>query len=341
MRAEWTSSMNGAPWTNAKMNKAIKRLEYRAHILFVIDVDRLEDLQKLDKHVFAKRPDLILSIRQIDMKGRYTEELLQIIADLKYITALQLNMYHDINLSIIGKLEQLRYLSITSKKPLNLNFIAAFINLQYLSLHGKFVDLTPIGDAIELDTLILSTTIQDVHFVRPLNKLECLFIHDCTLEGSLAALRNSNVKLLGLANIRNFANLDDIAFMHNLIYLRLSLPKVEVLCDFSKMHNLRQLELDNMKGLKYIDHLWSAPLLETLELRQLSTSIKAKDLEPLIEMEHLRQLDFRFIDFNKGRIAALRKLFNQAGKAHVLYENMAEDTRIISMWIEHIKRHLG
>ncbi|HFL3758319.1 TPA: hypothetical protein ACG3RL_004253, partial [Clostridioides difficile] len=268
-------------------------------------------------------------------------ELLQIIADLKHITALQLNLQHHIDLSILGKLERLQFLSITSKKPVNLNFTSNFRNLEYLSLYGEFVDLTPIGDATELDTLILSTTIHEVDFVRQLTKLECLFIHDCTLKGSLAALANSTVKMLSLANIRNLTNLDDIASMHNLTYLRLSLSKVEALCDFSKMHNLRQLELDNMEALKHIDLLWSAPLLEMLELRQISTSIKAKDLEALLEMEHLQQLDFQFIDFNKGRIAALRDWFKQAGKEHILYENIAEDKRMKSMWRIHLQNHIG
>lgn len=337
----WTSSMHGAPWTKGKMNKAIKQLGHRALISFVIDIDKLEDLEELDKHVFAKRPDLVLSVRQIDMKGCYTEELLQIIADLKHITALQLNLLHHIDLSMLGKLERLQFLSITSTKLVNINFISNFRNLQYLSLNGKFADLTPIGDATELDTLILSTTIHEVDFVLRLTQLECLFIHDCTLKGSLAALANSTIKMLSLANIRNLTNLDDIASMHNLSYLRLSLSKVEALCDFSKMHNLRQLELDNMKALKHIDSLWSAQLLEMLELRQISTSIKAKDLEALVEMEYLQQLDFRFIDFNKGRIAALYNWFNQAGKEHILYENIAKDKRMKSMCLLHLQNHIG
>lgn len=78
-----------------------------------------------------------------------------------------------------------------------------------------------------------------------------------------------------------------------------------------------------------------------LELRQISTSIKAKDLEALLEMEHLQQLDFQFIDFNKGRIAALRDWFKQAGKEHILYENIAEDKRMKSMWRIHLQNHIG
>lgn len=337
----WTSSMSGAPWTKSKMNKATKQLRHRALISYVIDIDKLEDLQELDKHVFAKRPDLVLSISQIDMKGRYTAQLLKVIAELKHITALQINLRQSIDLSILGQLERLQYLSITSKKPVSLSFISNFKELQYLSVDGKFLDLTPIGDAIELDTLILSTTIHELDFVTQLPKLQCLFIHDCTLEGSLAPLADSTVTMLSLAAIRNLTELDVLSSIHNLTCLRLSLSKVESLCDFSKMHNLRQLELDNMKGLEQIDLLWTAQQLEMLQLREMSTAIKAQDLEPLIEMKHLQQLDFQFIDFNKGRIAALREWFAQAGKAHILYENIAEDQRMKSMSLVHLQQHLG
>ncbi|MNJ45133.1 Leucine Rich repeats (2 copies) [compost metagenome] len=242
---------------------------------------------------------------------------------------------------MLGKLERLQYFSITSKKPVSLSFISNFKELQYLSVHGKFLDLTPIGDATWLDTLILSTTIHELDFVRQLPKLECLFIHDCTLEGSLAALADSTVTMLSLASIRNLTELDVIASMHNLTCLRLSLPKVESLCDFSKLHNLRQLELDNMKALKHIDLLWTAQELEMLELREISTTVKAKDLEPLIELKHLQQLDFQFIDFNKGRIATLREWFAQAGKEYILYENIADDQRRKSMSLVHLQKHLG
>lgn len=337
----WASSMSGAPWTKSKMKKATKQLRQRALISFVIDLDKPEDLEELDKHVLAKRPDLVLSISQIDTKGCYTQHLLQTIADLKHITALQLNLPYNINLSMLGKLERLRFVSITSRHPVDISFISNYKKLQYLSVHGKFLDLTPIGAATALDTLILSTAIRELDFVRSLPKLECLFIHDCTLEGSLAALADSTVTMLSLAGIRNLTELTELEFMYNLVYLRIALSKVESLCDFSKMHSLRQLELHHMKALKQINPLWTARQLEMLSLREISTAIKAKDLEPLTELKNLQQLDFQFIDFNKGRIAALRERFTQAGKEHILYENIPEDQRVKPLSLLHLQKHLG
>ncbi|WP_340023630.1 hypothetical protein MHI24_00645 [Paenibacillus sp. FSL K6-1096] len=337
----WTSSMNGAPWTTSKMNQSVKQLRERALISYVIDVDKLEDLRELDRHVFAKRPDLVLSVSQADMKGRYTKELLQTLAELQHITALQLNLYHSIDLSVLGTLERLQYLSITAKKPVDLSFISSLKELQYLSLHGKFADLTPIGGAARLDTLILRTTIHELDFIRRLPKLQCLFIHDSILDGSMDALADSSVTMLSLAAIRNFTELDVLADMHNLAYLRLSLPKVKALCDFTNMPNLRQLELDQMKALEHVAPLWAVPQLEMLELRELSAAVTAKDLEPLTEMEHLRQVDFQYIDFNKGRITKLREWFAQAGKSQLLYENIPDDQHIKPMSLVHLRKHIG
>lgn len=64
--------------------------------------------------------------------------------------------------------------------------------------------------------------------------------------------------------------------------------------------------------------------------------IKAEAFDPLADMEHLRQVDFRFIDMNKGRIAAMRERLEQAGKGHLLIDHIPEEQRIRSMVIEHL-----
>lgn len=341
MSQVWASSMNGAPWTLSKMNEATNHLRQRAFVSYVIDVDKLEDLQELDQYVFAARPDLVLSISQIDVKMRYTDDLIEALANLKHIRALQLNLHQNMDLSKLGKLVHLQYLSIISKKPLNLSFLSSMKELQYLSLLGKYLDLTPIGEASRLDTLRLGTAIQDLGFVHSLPKLVCLFINDCTLDTSLAALADSSVHMLSLAGIRNLTKLHGLESVSQLTYLSLSLSKVEALCDFSGMPHLRQLELDYMPALKHIEQLWTAEQLEVLRLKEIPKAIKAEDLQPVVTLEQLRQLDFQFIDTHKGRINALREWVTQAGKAHILYENMADDQRIKPQALEHLRKHLG
>lgn len=341
MGETWTSSMNGAPWTKNKMNKAIKILDTRATISFVIDIDKIDDLLALDQQVFSKRQDFILSISSVDMKGRYTKELLSTLAELKHVSALRLNLIQSCDLSLLGQLHHLKYLSIISKKPINLDFLANFTQLQFLSLDGKFTDLQLIENCHQLDTLILRCTVSELVFVSRLPRIQCLYIHDCSVEGSLAALSDSNVKILSLSSIRNLTSLDALASLHNLHYLRLSLPKVEYLCDFSNMKQLRQLDLTRMKSLKNIDLLWTAQSLERITLSEISTAIDALDFKPITQMQHLRQLDFRFIDFNTKRITAMRKLVVEAGKGHILYENIPEDQLVSSIADEHLAQHLS
>ncbi len=323
------------------MDEAVEHLRRRAVIYFVVDADHPDDLLKLDEHVFAKRPDLILSISPRDMKERYPVSFLSRLAGLRHVAALQLNLYHSNDLNELGQLKGMKYLSIYSKKPQDLSFLTNYQELEYLSLRGKFVDLSPIGEVTSLDTLLLSVPIYDLSFISQLPRLKYLSIHDCTLEGSLDALIASTVRILRLAAIRHLTELDILASIPHLACLYLALPKVEQLFDFSRLEHLKQLELDNMKGLRNIEHLWTARHLELLTLREISSAVKAKDLEPLVGLDSLRQLDFQYIDFNKGRIAALREWITQAGKEAILYENIAEEQRIRPMDQEHLIQHLG
>lgn len=331
--------MNGAPWTRNKMNKAVKLLEPRATISYVIDIDKIEDLLDLDIHVFSKRQDLILSISCVDTRSRYTTELLETVARLKHVFALKLNLNQSCDLSTLSQLCHLNYLSIAAKTPMYLDFVADFKQLQFLLLEGRFTDLSPVGNCSRLDTLILRCNINELGFVSRLPRLQCLYIHDCSLESPLSALADSNIKILSLASIRNLLSLDALASLRQLHFLHLSLPKVEYLCDFSNMKQLKQLELARMKSLKNIDLLRTAQRLESLELREISPAIKARDFEPILHLQHLRELDFRFIDFNKKRMAAMRELVIQAGLEPILYENIPEDRLNPSIADQHMAKY--
>ncbi|WP_259391412.1 hypothetical protein [Paenibacillus sp. 1011MAR3C5] len=77
-------------------------------------------------------------------------------------------------------------------------------------------------------------------------------------------------------------------------------------------------------------------LIFNTELREIHKGIKAEALAGLTEMNDLRQVDFRFIDSSKGRIAALRKQMYEASKEQLLYENISEEKRIPSIALEHL-----
>lgn len=336
MSEPWAASMSGAPWSTDKMHSAVKQLRNRATIGFVVGADDAEDLLKLDEQVFSKRPDLILHIYHAEANGRYTDEFLKTLAGLKFVAALHLDLKQRQDLTRLGAMDRMEFLKLRSPKTQSIDFIRSYKFLKYLELSGKFDDLAPIADCIRLDALVLNCSIDQLDFVVDLPLMKYLALDSCTVNGSLNVLADSNVSMLRLSSVRNLVNIDDLAPLDRLAFLHLSLPKVERLCDFSHMRNLRQLELDYMKSLQEIGNLWTADRLEVLMLKEISTRIKAEALGGLTTMECLRQLDFRFIDSGKGRIAALRKRMAEAGKESLLYENIPEEKRIRSMALEHL-----
>ncbi|MGC5773972.1 hypothetical protein [Paenibacillus pabuli] len=340
MNEPWAASMSGVPWSEDKMDNAINQLRNRATISFVVGLDEMHDLRKLDEHVFAKRPDLILHISNIDAKGRYSEELLETIAGLKHVTALQLDLKQPQDLNVLGALHKMEFLNIRSPKKQNLDFVRNYKYLNYLALSGEFPDLSPIEDCIRLSTLVLNCDIDQLDFVVDLPFIEYLAIDHCTLDGSLEVLAESNIRMLRLSSVKNLTEIEALGKLHHLVFLHLSLPKIERLCDFSLMKNLRQLELDFMKSLQELDNLWTADQLEVLEFKEIHKGIKAEAFERLTEMPGLQQVDFRFIDHSKSRIAAMRKRMVEAGKGHLLYENIPQEQRIPSMAHVHLSKIL-
>jgi len=334
MSEPWSASMSGVPWNMDKMNNAVKQLRNRATISFRFGTDSIDDLVKLDEQVFSQRPDLILYISNPEEK--YSEQFLETLAGLQHVTALQLDLWQPQDLSMLSGLNRMDFLKLSSKKSQNLDFIRNYKQLTYLSLSGKFKDLSPIADCMLLNTLVLNCTIDKLDFVVDLQMIEYLAIDSCTLNDSLEVLADSSIRMLRLSSVRNLVNIEAVGALHNLRFLHLSLPKVERLCDFSQMKKLRQLELDYMKSLREIDNLWTADYLEALELKEIHKGIQAEAFNGLTQMDSLRQVDFRFIDLTKGRISIMRKQMYEAGKEHLLYENIPEEKRISSMALVHL-----
>ncbi|WP_145411287.1 leucine-rich repeat domain-containing protein [Paenibacillus xylanexedens] len=340
MSEVWAASMSGVPWTMDKMDDAVRHLRNRATVSYVVGVDKLDDLMGLDQHVFAKRPDLILYVSNVEKNSPCPEEVVAQLAEMKHVTALKIHLQQRQHLTQLSALERMNYLEIHSPKAQSLDFIRNFKYLKYLLLSGKFNDLSPIEDCIRLETLVLNCAIEKLDFVVDLPFLAYLAIDSCIFNDSLDVLSTSNISMLRLSAVRNLSNIDTLETLKNLVYLRLSLPKVERLCDFSRLSNLRQLELDYMKSLQDIDHLWNANQLEVLELKEINPKLKAESFDRMAEMDRLRQVDFRYMDVNKRRIDALRKHMVEAGKAELLYENIPEENRIQSMALAHLSRIL-
>ncbi|PQP85150.1 hypothetical protein C0Q44_11875 [Paenibacillus sp. PCH8] len=341
MNKPWHASIQGAPWNSDKMHQAVQFLRHRATVSFRVGVDTIEDLNELDANVFSARPDLILYVSNMDINEGYTPGFLARLAQLKHVSAMQLALPQAQDLTILGALEQMQFLKVNSTaKAIDLDFIRYYKQLNYLELHGKFKGLASIGTCLHLNTIIFNCPVETLEVLAELPMLQYLSLDSCELKGELDVLKQSTIRMLKLSSVRKLLNIQGLEQMQQLEFLHLSLPKLEQLCDFSNMSNLRQLELDYMKSLRGTEQLWTAGALEAIELKEINTALKAESFARLTELEPLLQVDFRFIDVNKGRIAAMRKYLTNAGKSHVLYENIPEHERIQSMAIEHLAKIL-
>lgn len=337
----WHASIQGVPWNAEKMHQAVHLLRRRATVHFRVGADTYEDLAELDAKVFFARPDLILHISHMDPKGVYSSGFLGRLAQLKHVSALQLDLSQAQDLTILGAMEQLQFLRLNSPaKATGLDFITHYTRLTFLELRGKFNGFSSIAACLQLDTLILNCTVESVDVLTELPMLQYLSLDHCELKGGLDVLTQSTISMLKLSSVRKLTSIQGLEQMRGLEYLHLSLPKLEHLCDFSHMTSLRQLELDYMKSLRDIKHLWTARALESIELKEMNTALKADSFAGLTGLEHLRQIDFRFIDVNKGRIAAMRDHLDKAGKSHLLYENIPEHERLNSIGIAHLSHVL-
>lgn len=341
MSEVWHASIQGAPWNAKKMHQAVHLLRRRATVHFRVEADTYEDLAELDAKVFFARPDLILHISHVDPKGGYSSGFLGRLAQLKHVSALQLDLSQAQDLTILGAMEQLQFLRLNSPaKATRLNFIEHYNQLTFLELRGKFKDFASIATCLRLNTIILNCSIESLDVLAELPMLQYLSLDHGELKGGLDVLTESTISMLKLSSVRKLTSVQGLEQMHGLEYLHLSLPKLEQLCDFSQMPCLRQLELDYMKSLRDTEHLWTAGTLESIELKEINTALKANSFAGLTELEHLRQIDFRYIGVNKGRIAAMRDHLAKAGKSNLLYENIPEHERMNSIGIAHLSHVL-
>jgi Leucine-rich repeat (LRR) protein len=209
------------------------------------------------------------------------------------------------------------------KSSLDLSFIRNFPNLEDLRVgYGKFTGFEYIYELSNLKTLILQNiTLDDVEFLSSA-QIRFLMIDSCRLNGSLSCLANSKIETLVLDANHNLIDLQFLENVKSLKTLSIAQIKASKLFNFSALTLLEELHLQRMKSLESIAQLSSAGLLKTLYINELSSNVKAQDFNVLLELPNLENLYIDFLDYGKRRIEAVKKMFTDAGKAHVLKEGL-------------------
>ena len=317
MNEVWIHSMDGLPWTKTKMNKAVEILRPNATITFSVGNELPSILEDLNETIFKVRPDLILLFTN-SSNSSINNELLESLTKMNFVKRIEFNGFKNKELSKISDMIQLQHLIISSKNKLDISFIEKLKSLTKISLRGTFNSLHPIKNCTELETIYLSTTIDSFDFFEDLNKIEEITIDTCIAPNDFTPLNKKNLQDLTINSVKMLEKIDGLADFTNLKSLKLDASQIKRLPKMDMLFNLKKLELGYMKKWENPEILKTLPALEELELQEINTKLKAEQFYFLTEMNTLKTVDFRFIDFNKGRIEKLNNYFKINGKQNIL-----------------------
>ncbi len=318
MTKKWIHSIDGVPWTKAKMKEAIEILRPNASITFAFGAEKLSVLNELNITVFSARPDFIFHVWSVADNQIITNEELELLTKMKNVKKLHFNGFNNTSLQPVSAMTQLTSLELGPMKKLDISFIEKLNLLTEISLTGSFVAIEPLSSCNELTKLYLSTTINSFSFFKPLNKIQKLIIDSCISTNDFSTFNKPTLSELDITSIKMLENVDTLADFENLKSLRLDASRVETLPNLTKLTNLKKLQLGYMKIWDNPEILQTLPVLEELELNEINTKLKPEQFYFLTEMETLKTLDFRFMDFNKNRIEKLNKIFKENGKDYIV-----------------------
>jgi immunity protein 26 of polymorphic toxin system len=258
----------------------------------VVQFDRLltdADFERLSDWM-ARHPEMMLrvygsydgSIRDLEFL-RFFPTLRRFDADALYSRITSLDGLRHLP-------EDLEELAIGDTTPrLDLSILGRFRQLKSLWVEGHTKHIEVIGELTALERLsIRSITIPDLSVMLPLRSLKALEIKLGGTRDLRLLPRIGEVRYLELWLIRG---LDDIAPIGQTTSLRSAflqaLKRVERLPDFSGTPDLRRVHLMQMKGLRDLRPLATAPALEELLLVEMP-HLQVDDLRPLTGLPKLR-----------------------------------------------------
>jgi hypothetical protein len=228
------------------------------------------------------------------------------ISSLKNLEELHVGIYHldcfqfldEINVN----LKRLLLGSTFSKKP-SIKSLSRFKSLEFLYLDGQMNGIEAINTLKNLQKIVLrSISTKNLNFLIGLNNLWSVDIKLGGIKDFSALVQLPSLKYLELWQINKLA---DISYISNLSALQnlfiQSLRNVEALPSFEKNCVLRRVYLENMKGLKDLSSLKTAPVLEEF-IYSMAQNQKIENLKPVLENRSVKQVAVGFGSVNKNNL---------------------------------------
>jgi hypothetical protein len=268
----------------------------------------------LNERFFARRPDVQLrlyahyakpcdlthmsamtNVRHFAADCLQTATSVETISELKRLISLSVGIFSLKSFDFLADLDasaltDLSLHATRSKRP-SLGLIERFGGINRLHLEGQQKDIDVIRRLKNIEQLTLrSVTLDSLALLRELPKLWSLNIKLGGCSNLAALSKLENIKYLELWQILRLDDLAPVSEMTGLQFLFLqSLKRVTHLPNFSALTRLRRIHIENMRGLKSLAPLLSAPALGEVVCVDAS-NLDPKEFEILIQGGRLKRL---------------------------------------------------
>ncbi|HKV77836.1 MAG TPA: hypothetical protein VJP02_06840 [Candidatus Sulfotelmatobacter sp.] len=295
-----------------------------------------ETWELLNQHLFASRPDVELRVygfysstcdlsfvKAMSNVRRFSADCLMRAVGIEHLAALEnLEEFHidvfslqnfDFLSSLPSGLASLTLGATKSKKP-HLKGLGHFHSLRKLCLAGQQNGIAVVADLQSLEQVTLrGISTPDLDYVSSLPALRSLDILLGGIKNLSAISGKESIKYIKLCRVRELSDVSVISSLVGLECLDLrELRNVTNIPDLSRLTKLRKVVLDNMKGLKDVSAIGTAPALEEF------LHIAAQGFAPRIYWELLNRplLKQAHIGFcSKRKNEEFEALVRQSGKS--------------------------
>ncbi|MEN7550806.1 hypothetical protein AAG747_22990 [Rapidithrix thailandica] len=289
-------------------------------IQFVDPLDNTE-IDLLERIVFSKRPDITLriyghtcdltkyidnipSLRNISADCLMDAKGIESVIRLRNLETLGVGIFNLDNFDFLNDINpniKALYLHQTRSKKPKIECINRFTDLEYLYLEGQQKGCESINQLKKLKKVILrSISTPNLDYLQGLKELWSVDIKLGGIKNFDALKTLPNLKYLELWQVRG---LGDLSFISDLMSLQnlciRSLKQVQKLPVLENSSALRRIYLENLKGLKDLSSVKSAPALEEF-IYVLAQNQVPEKLIPILGNSKLKSIFCRFGSIKKN-----------------------------------------
>ena len=258
------------------------------------------------------------NLEKLSVEYEQSEADLSVLKHLKNLKTLRLSIGPIKDFCFLAEIsDKLERLALdTKKKSLDLSILSRFKQLKALELFGFKNNIASLSALTLLEDLLLSgITLTDVSFLNDIRNLKALKIHRGNTSDFSGLYGNTSIVALDLLRIANFADINLIAQLPNLVAVELrELQHIHRFPDLSNHDNLKHISVDGMKSLLNLSALEYAKNLESVSFVCCPPKFEPDCILPVLKNPTIKQCSFYTASEKKNK--QIGKCIEESGKAN-------------------------